>query len=85
MGIFIKEMTLPTDCSTCPFNMLASKDLVSVSKRFCWILNRLFMSTIHRLPECPLIEVDEDALMMFVNAFLDREKSDGNIPDPDDI
>lgn len=74
MSILIKGMDMPKNCVECPF---------TDNLFYCLLvddggeMNREEDSP--RADSCPLIEVDENEIAMLANAYLEKEKADGNI------
>ena len=73
MSIIIKGMDMPNHCYECLLRQ----------GNCCLLLYEAIPPTVPltRLVDCPLIEVDENEIAMLANAYLEKEKADGNIED----
>ena len=63
MGIYIPKMDKPKNCRACNFK--------SNKEGECWF--------VHDENDCPLIEIDDEMISKFAEAYLEREAEDGNI------
>ena len=57
MSIIIKGMDMPTNCADCPLSVIGYNEVSGEQTRICFVIPKHFPLTIHRLQDCPLIEI----------------------------
>lgn len=68
--IAIPNMSKPKICYMCP---------LSDETWFCPIVGEAIPRANKKLENCPLIELDDELISKFAEAYLEREVEDGNI------
>ena len=59
MSILIKGMEMPNNCADCPLSVIAQNEISGEQTRLCFAIPKHFASTIHKLTDCPLVEIPE--------------------------
>ena len=57
MSIVIKGMDMPTNCADCPLSVIGYSEISGEQTRICFVIPKHFPLTIHKLQDCPLIEI----------------------------
>ena len=77
MGVYIPNMDKPKNITRCSYK-------INPEECKCIYTDKVFEETLalimdHPCPDCPLIEIDDEMISKFAEAYLEREAEDGNI------
>lgn len=74
MGVYIANMIMPKNCIECDYSE-------SNGKTYTWCtMMGIHTDGLEQVPNnCPLIELDDEMITKFAEAYLEREAEDGDI------
>lgn len=79
MSIIIKGMKMPNNCADCPLSVIGYNEVSGEQTRICFVIPKHFPLTIHRLQDCPLVEIDDGLYEKAVNAYVLQQVRYGNV------